>query len=84
MLLAGQDHRHALAGRNQSEGTVSEVQRENEGWFQIKAPFNSVEPGSVHGCTCREKHQWYEGRIFAAILFINQFSETHNQSMSLR
>jgi hypothetical protein len=54
MLPAAQDHRHALAGRDQSEGTVSEVQRENEGWFQNKAPFNSVEPSSVHGCTCQE------------------------------
>jgi len=54
MLLAGQDHRHPLAGRDQSEGTVNKVQRENEGWFQNKAPFNSVEPGSVHCCTRRE------------------------------
>jgi len=51
MLLAGQDHRHDLAGKDQNdEGIVSKVQR----WFQKKAPFNSVEPSSVHGCTCRE------------------------------
>ena len=43
-----------LSGRDQSEGTVSKVQRENEGWFQNEATFNSVQPSSAHGCTCRE------------------------------